>query len=234
MRVALMQPYLFPYIGYFQLMQAVDLFVFYDDVQYMKGGWINRNVVRMGDVARWLTLPVKKAPVNFPINKRQYLPHGALADAPACNLLEACYVKAPHFGQVSLMAHELLGLDDHNVARFNANSLIHVAKHIGIDCEFARSSDLAQTPGLKGQQRVIDICKQVGASQYINPIGGMSLYNATDFKANDLSLAFLRTTSPATELRDGPVQLSIIDWLMHLGEEGCAAHLDEYAILGAQ
>lgn len=230
MIVAIMQPYFFPYIGYFQLMRAVDTFVVFDDVQYIERGWVNRNRIRSSGTATWLTLPVHKASRQLPINQRHY----QLADGSAVRRIEqrlqASYAKAPCRAEAVPVISAVLGCDDDNVAAFNANLLEVLADRLGIGCRFLVSSRIDKPKGLKGQAKVIDLCRRIGASHYINPIGGLPLYDAATFDAAGLRLSFLRTTATPATLADGPQHLSIIDGLMHTGFAGCRAQLGHYEL----
>ena len=220
MIVAVMQPYFFPYIGYFQLMNAVNVFVIYDDAQYMKGGWINRNRILVNGAPGWLTLPVKRASLSLPINLRQYLLEGDNV-RKIKEQLRASYASAPAFGEVFSMVCELLNFKDSNVAAFNANLLTLLAKRLGIASRVVLSSELEKAPGLKGQDKVIDICKRLGATCYANPIGGLALYDPLAFMQSGIALTFLRAR-PTSYLQAGQPHvpfLSIIDVLMFNSRE---------------
>lgn len=228
-----MQPYFFPYIGYFQLMHAVDAFVFYDDAQYIKGGWINRNRIRNGGEISWLTMPVHHASIKLPINQRHYQLGDGTAVRRVEQRLQASYARAPCRSEAAPVISALLGYDDDNVATFNANLLEQLARRLGIGCRFLVSSRIDKPEGLKGRARIVDLCRRIGASRYINPIGGVPLYDAASFDAAGLQLSFLRTTAIPAPLADGPQHLSIIDGLMHSGLAGCQAQLGHYELQGA-
>lgn len=228
MIVAVMQPYFFPYIGYFQLMHAVDMFIFYDNVQYMKGGWVNRNQVPVLGNPVWLTLPVASTSYSRPINQRHYLLNEGVK--PIKRKLCAAYPGRMQSAEARFI-EELLDYPDSNVAAFNVNLLRRIAQALDIRCKFMMASELADLDHLRGQEKVIELCRRVEAKHYVNPIGGLSLYSATDFRSNGLSLSFLRTTSPMTELRSGAQHLSIIDGFMQQGGAGCAACLDQYTLV---
>jgi hypothetical protein len=231
MIAAIMQPYFFPYIGYFQLMHAVDTFVIYDDAQYMKGGWINRNRIRNGGTTAWLTLPVHAARLELPINQREYVLEEGVARVRG--QLRAAYRKAPCRAEAGEAVDEVLGFGDANVAAFNAHLLQALARRLGIACRFLPASRLGASAGLRGQARVIDLCRRVGADHYVNPIGGTALYDAASFDAAGLRLSFLRTTVPPEALADGPQHLSILDGLMREGFAACRARLGDYVLQAA-
>lgn len=215
MIVSMMQPYFFPYIGYFQLIANADVFVFLDDVQYIKRGWVNRNRILKEGMPDWFILPVLQAPHEYPINQRVYQ-----LTKPNLRYLarriEATYAKAPQFPEVFPLLQRVLGFDDANVARFNINSLEQTARFIGLDTKFITSSELVSTNDLKGEKRVIDLCRRLGTLRYINPIGGISLYHTDHFRAAGMDLAFLESIPPPySQFGREPVpSLSIIDVMM--------------------
>lgn len=228
MIVAIMQPYFFPYIGYFQLMQAVDAFVFYDDVQYMKGGWINRNRISMDDESCWLTLPVRRDSIIKHINQRFYM-LGNTVDSLRSKV-QSSYTEAPHFVKIFPFIDKLLHFEDSNVAHFNINSLRKIAELLNINSQFISASEICQSSSLRGESRVIDFCLALGADHYINAIGGVDLYDPKHFAQAGLRLSFLRSTVPAISFRNGEGHLSIIDTLMRIGWDGARSQVDQYEI----
>lgn len=229
MIAAIMQPYFFPYIGYFQLMRAVDVFVLYDDVQYMKGGWINRNRIRLHNEAKWFTFPTKRASVSLFINEREYVLGNEVGNAK--NRLTAAYRDTPAFSEIGPFLFELLDFSQSNVAVFNANVLTQIARRLGIQCKITCSSALGSRTNLAGEERVIDLCHRVRADQYVNAIGGIPLYDPGRFAAEGIKLSFLSTTVSPSELSDGSTYLSIIDDLMHKGFEGTSSDLDRFQLV---
>lgn len=214
-RVALMQPYAFPYIGYFQLMAQAHVFVSHDDVAYIKGGWINRNRIADHGRVKWLTLPVRHAPHALPISRRHY----ALdRDTPRQILrrLEALYRRAAHFAPTMTLVETILRHEDATVSAFNENALALIAQRIGITTPIRVSSRLAKDEALRGQDRVIDICKRLAATEYINPIGGRRLYDQARFRESGLDLAFLIPAPRSYPIAglDDREHLSIIDVMM--------------------
>ena len=234
MIVGIMQPYFFPYIGYFQLMRAVDCFVFHDDVQYIKGGWINRNRILVNEQASWLTLPVEKASHDFAINSRRYQLENKVTLSIQRQVAGA-YKNSPLFPEVEELMTEFLSFDDANVAEFNRNHLIGLAETLGLSCQFVRSSDIEKNHKLKGQDRVIDICRSLGATHYINPIGGIDLYAERDFANAGMQLRFLKAR-PTTYTQFGGAHvpfLSIIDVLAFNSLQEIIPLLSNYETLRA-
>lgn len=227
-----MQPYFFPYIGYFQLMRAVDVFVYFDDVQYIDRGWLNRNRILVNRKPTWLTLPVQNASRTLPINERTYLLHEGVHAIK--RKLQAAYGKLHTYSGICALLQCVLDFNDPNVAAFNSNLLTKVARALGIECKIVRSSDVGNPQGLRGEDRILDLCQRLGAHQYINAIGGTSLYHASHFRAKGLGLSFLRTTAAPQEGGEVPQYLSIIHELMHLEVAGVVRRLDSYELLEMQ
>ena len=224
-----MQPYFFPYIGYFQLMKAVDLFIFHDDVQYIKSGWVNRNRILANSEPVWFTLPVESASHSAPIDQRNY----QLNDENRVRLkrrLEASYAKAPMYAEVLPFLSELLDCADSNVALFNRNLLTVIAQRLEIRCKFLVSSEVSGLADIKAQDKVIELCKCVSSTSYINPIGGLDLYAAPAFADKGIDLHFLRSNPINYPQFATPhvAHLSIIDVLMFNPIEQLKRMLDEY------
>jgi WbqC-like protein family len=225
MIVAIMQPYFFPYIGYFQLMHAADTFVVYDDVQYMKGGWINRNRIRLDDKATWLTIPVHRASTYLDINQREYQLDESTLDR-VTNKLSAAYSSAPAFAETLELVKRKLACPNPNVAAVNTGLLQATAERIGISCQLVMSSVLGVSRALRGEDRVIAVCKALQATAYVNAIGGIELYDPDHFAMAGMRLSFLRTLVPPEPLSDGPVHLSILDTLFRESPAQIAGKLD--------
>jgi hypothetical protein len=226
MIVAIMQPYFFPYIGYFQLIARADVFVFYDDVKYSKGGWVNRNYVRRDGLLRLVTLPILQGSAAARIDQRSY--RLAADSLKVLRQVEAAYRKAPHFHDIFPMIKEIMAFDDANVATFNINLLSRIVSHLGLKARLIRSSDIPKDQALTGQDRVIDICRRLGATHYLNPIGGRDLYQAESFRRAGMRLSFLQANVAAL----APFA-SIIDMLMVSDEAAIRAALTQYCLYPA-
>lgn len=215
MIVSIMQPYFFPYIGYFQLIAASDAFVLYDDVQYMKGGWINRNRVLLNGAPEWITIPVKRASYKLPINARHYQIDQRTVES-ILGQIDAAYRKAPNYEATRALIVDVLKYQDSNVATFNENLVRNTCSHMGIDTRISTSSSMVLSGDLKGQERVLRICGMMGATCYLNPSGGVSLYQKEAFSAKGLELRFLKPTDVSYPQLGAAVvpNLSIIDVLM--------------------
>jgi hypothetical protein len=231
MIVGVMQPYFFPYIGYFQLIAASDVFVFHDDVQFIKGGWISRNRILKDGQPVWITFPVRSAAHDLPINERYYA-SSRQTRGRLLRRIEAAYRAAPHFADIYPLVEEIMGFGDANVAAFNAHLIRRVGAYLRLRTEFLSSSALAKDNSLTGADRVIEICRRLGATRYINPIGGKSLYRADRFSGEGIELGFL---APGVLGDDSsrpslPSPLSIIDSLMRTGGAALGEALGDFRI----
>jgi WbqC-like protein family len=230
MITGIMQPYFFPYIGYFQLIAHCDIFVLHDDVQYIKGGWINRNRILMNHRAVWITFPVLRAAHQLPIHDRYYS-----SDPEDRNRLlrriGAAYRTAPSFDQIYPLIEEIMGFGNTNVAAFNSNLIQRMAAHLKLRTPFVLSSKLPKDDSLTGEDRVIEICRCLGGTHYVNPIRGRGLYRRDAFSRVGIELKFLESAGLGlAEPGDPSLRLSIIDDLMHRGEGALADALKAYRL----
>jgi hypothetical protein len=215
MIVSLMQPYLFPYLGYFQLMAASDVFVAYDDAQYMKGGWINRNRILANGRPAWVTLPVLRDSHRAIISERRYAETSA-GRGEFMQRIANAYRRAPHYATAMPLVEELMRFSAASVAGFNIHALETVARLLGVKAEIRRSSSIAKSAGVAAQDKVLAVCEAVGATTYLNPAGGRELYSRDAFEARGLRLRFIEPHLPAYGKADPFVPgLSVIDALMN-------------------
>lgn len=226
-----MQPYLFPYIGYFQLMHAADRFVVYDDVNYIKQGWINRNRILVNDEPHLFTMPLAGAG-SFTLINAIGLDGTAYSTwrAKFLKTLAQAYRKAPYAQSVMPVVERALLPDRTSLAELLLDSLRAVMEHVGISTTLIPSSSVYANKHLGGQERILDICAQEAASEYVNPIGGVELYAKADFEQRGLRLWFLKSRLREYAQFGGPFQpgLSIIDAMMFNPPEVLREMLDEY------
>lgn len=232
-KVALMQPYLFPYIGYFQLISTVDLYIVYDDVQWMKGGWINRNRILENGQPAYITLSIKKDSMKKNINEREFTENFRVEKTTMLERIKANYEGAPYFEGTIELLEDLFSYQEKNAALFIANSIRQICQYIGITTRIVMSSDIDKTPGLRSQDRVIDIIKKVGAEQYVNAIGGQELYSKNAFAQHGLQLLFVKPDLLQYKQFNNQFipALSIIDILMFNSKEQITAMLDSYNLV---
>jgi len=222
-----MQPYLFPYIGYWQLIQAVDTFVIYDDVNYIKRGWINRNFILENGFKKLFTLETHGASQNRFINQVSVGKNGE-------NLIKTLtqnYRKAPYFKPVIQILSDLFHSDEKNLARFIISTIRSICSYLMIDTQLIISSEVFDNTSLKGADRIINICRQLGADVYVNAIGGKRLYNKSEFSDEGFQLYFI-VSNPIVYAQFANGQfvsnLSIIDVMMFNSPERIQRFLQSY------
>lgn len=185
-----MQPYILPYIGYFQLMQAVDEFVVYDDVQFTRG-WINRNRMLWNGQAETFTLPLLKGSSRANINARFLTDAWEAARADLLGKFAHAYEKAPRYGDVLPLLDKILSVNHQNLADFLFASLVQLRDHLGIETVLTRSSDLEGMEDLRAAGRILAVAKARGATTYVNAPGGRELYDKDAFRERGVELKFI-------------------------------------------
>ena len=234
MKIGIMQPYLFPYLGYFQLINVVDIFVVYDDVQYMQQGWINRNKIQINRNPKLFTFGVKKDAMTLHINQRFYSEDTYYSTREKfLKTLFQSYHKAPHFKEANELITDILNYKDLNISEFNTNSLRKICNYININTQFILSSSLEKVEGLKAQEKIVEINKLLGGSCYINAIGGLELYSPGKFEENGIRLRFIRMRDLKYPQFDEQFisNLSIIDVLMFNSQEEIEDLLNNYELV---
>jgi hypothetical protein len=214
MKLAIMQPYFLPYIGYFQLIAAVDTFVVYDNIKYTKKGWFNRNRLLLNGADALFSLPLKKDEDRLDVVERE------LADSfcrqKLLNQFRGAYARAPHFAQIMPLLERIVMCEEQNLFRYIHHSILAMCAHLRIATAFRVSSTVDIDHDLKGQAKVLALCQALGADTYINPIGGLELYDRADFAAHGIELQFLQPQPFHYRQFDNPFVpwLSIVDVLM--------------------
>lgn len=212
--VAIMQPYFLPYIGYFQLMAAVDVFIVYDNIKYTKKGWINRNRMLQNGKDAMFSLPLKSGSDSLDVCERELATD--FNRDKLLNQFKGAYRRAPYFERTFPLVEQIVRYEDMNLFRFLYNSIVKTCEHLGITTRIIVSSEIAIDHQLKNQDKVLALCEAVGASTYLNTIGGMALYAKEDFLSNGIELKFIRPTPFEYPQFDGQFVpwLSIIDVMM--------------------
>jgi len=213
--VGIVQPYLFPYIGYFQLVSAVDTFIFYDDVHFITRGWINRNKILINGSSKYFTVPCRNASQNRLIYEVEH----ALNKKERSRLLrkiQFSYSNAPNFEQVYPIIQTVINKNTDKISDLAIASVKETMEYLGIQIETKISSEHYANRDLDRADRLIDICRREGATRYINPIGGREIYDKAYFKKQGIELCFLepRLTEYDQNVDSFVPWLSIIDILM--------------------
>ena len=210
-----MQPYFFPYVGYFQLISAVDKFVLYDDVNYIKKGWINRNQILVNERPHLFTIPIENASQNVLI-KDMKLAVTAKWKKNFLKTIEHAYKKAPYFEEVLSMVDDVLSLETRYLLDWLRKAIELVTHYLGVETALIEASTNYNNRELKAQDRILDICITEKTDEYLNLIGGKKIYNKHDFKNRGIELLFIKTKDMDYQHFHGRVRnnLSIIDVLM--------------------
>ena len=232
MKLAIMQPYIFPYIGYFQLIKAVDKFVLYDDVNFINRGWINRNRILVNGKDSMFTIPLKDASQNKLINeidvnwdnnwKSKFL-----------KTIEQSYKKAPFYLETLSIIEKTIDTEEGKFSEIIEQNLRLICKYLELETEIISSSSIYQNTDKKAQVRILDICLQEKANHYINPIGGLELYDKDVFAKENITMNFIKSKSVEyKQLKNDFVPwLSIIDVLMFNSKEEINKFLDNYELV---
>lgn len=216
MKLAIMQPYFFPYIGYFQLMNEVDQFVVYDNIEYSRKGWINRNRILVNGADSLISLPLKKDSDYLSVIDR-FLADSWTADRVSMlNRIRESYRKSPQFNEVFPLVERCLKFENHNLFHFIYNTIMEVKTYLGISTPLVVSSTVKSDHSLKSEQKVLDICRVMGATTYINPIGGLDLYQKLNFQEQGIELKFIKAENVQYAQFKEPFVpwLSILDVMM--------------------
>ena len=232
MKLAIMQPYIFPYIGYFQLIKAVDKFVLYDDVNFINRGWINRNRILVNGSDSMFTIPLKDASQNKLINeidvnwdnnwKGKFL-----------KTIEQAYKKAPFYENILPIIEKTIEVQEVQFNKIIENNLRLICEYLEIKTEIISSSTIYQNTDKKAQERILDICLHEKANHYINPIGGLELYDKEIFANENMQMNFIKS-SPVEykQFKNEFVPwLSMIDVLMFNSKEEINKFLDNYELV---
>jgi len=214
MRLAIMQPYFFPYIGYFQLIAAVDQFIVYDNIKYTKKGWFNRNRMLQNGKDVMFSLPLKSDSDSLDVCERVLA--ADFNRDKLLNQLKGAYRRAPYFEQTFPLVEQIVRYENTNLFRFLHHSIVKTCEHLGITTEIRISSDIDINHSLKSQDKVLALCGAVGATTYVNTIGGMELYTKEMFQQKGIELKFIKS-KPVEYAQFGEEfvpWLSIIDVMM--------------------
>ena len=224
-----MQPYFFPYIGYWQLINAVDRFVIYDDVNYIKSGWINRNRMLINGEARYFTAPLNRLSSNKSIKDTE-LQDSMIWRNKLIRMLEVAYGRAPYFEDVYPFLAELLKNKENNLALYLIEIIKKLVQRYKISTDLIVGSQAYNNKNLSGQQRIIDICSQEGANVYINSQGGMDLYDINIFRDSSIELKFIRPKKNIYQQLGSTFvpNLSIIDIMMFNSPEEIRSMLCQF------
>lgn len=233
MKTAIMQPYIFPYIGYWQLINAVDTFVLLDDVNFIMRGWINRNNILLNGKSHLISLPLEKPSQNKLISETKL----KLDDKTRENLLKTiflAYKKTPFFSEVYPLVEDIITNKEENLTKFLLYSFEKISQYMEFKTKFLISSKIEKDNTLKAQERIIEICKKLNTKTYINLPGGKNLYNEDKFREAGIELKFIQPDLESikyTQLsNDFITNLSFLDVLMFNNRSKINQFLKNYSL----
>lgn len=233
MKVGIMQPYFFPYLGYWQLINAVDKYVIYDDVNYIKRGWINRNRIIYQGRIRYINLFLKGASQNRLINEIEV--GCASQNQKNLILLKEAYKDAPYFDVAYPLIEKIISQKEKNLSKYNGNLIRCLCDYLEIKTQILYSSEIKKDSNLKGQEKIMAICQILGASEYYNAIGGQGLYDYGYFSDHGIKLYFLKGDEVQYKQfgEDFFANLSIIDLMMFNSSKSIQEMLTKFVLLGS-
>jgi len=233
MKLAIMQPYFMPYIGYFQLINSVDQFIIYDNIQYTKKGWINRNRILVNGKDQLITLSIKKDSDYLNVVERELSESWDKDKNKMINIIKSSYSKSPHFQEVSELLSKCLNNPEKNLFKFIYDSIVLINDYLDIKTPIVISSSINADHTLKSQDKVLSLCKAQNASVYINSIGGVELYDKTTFKQNGIELNFIKSYPIKYKQFNNEFVswLSIIDVMMFNSKEQIQEYLNKYTLV---
>ncbi|MDO1501091.1 WbqC family protein [Winogradskyella maritima] len=235
MTLGIMQPYFFPYFGYIQLIYAADTFIIYDDVNFIKGGWINRNRIVINGVPHFFTVPLEQSSSfkkisDIEINEDKY----DRFKTKFLKTIRQTYIKANNFGDFYPKLEEFFNRPFvSSISELSTETLTFVFDYLGKKVNIIYNKDiLKQTAHLGGEERILDICRKLNASKYINLSGGVDLYNKTTFDSHGIELKFLSMDELKYSQGSNSFlpNLSIIDILMHNDKLSVIEYLKNYSL----
>ena len=235
MTVAIMQPYIFPYLGYYQLVNAVDTFVFFDDVNYINKGWINHNNILQKDKSLKFTVPLVKASQNKLINEIEISEYDKWRKG-FLKSVEINYKKAPQFSFIFNWLNEFFAKEFVLISDLASDSVKEIARLLELSVIFENSSSINYKTDVvqKGEQKILKLCKILKTDKYINPKNGVSLYNKDLFNLENIELKFIdmhEMTYQQFRKNKFVPYLSILDIMMFNSKSEIVKMLDKYDLI---
>ncbi|EOH6330321.1 WbqC family protein [Citrobacter koseri] len=229
MKIGIMQPYLFPYLGYFQLINAVDQFVIYDDVNYIRQGYINRNTILMGNSPQRFTVAVPGASSFKKINTLSF----DVNVAKVLKTVHQAYHKRPYFEPVFSIVEKVLTAEQRQIPMLCQYAFKEIFAWLGIEVSLHMASDLNYSRDETASGKVMNICRTLGGDHYINSPGGQHLYHSDEFVAQGMKLSFIKMDDVHYPQGGGKFHagLSIIDVLMNCSPSEVKVLLGQYQLI---
>jgi hypothetical protein len=229
-KLAIMQPYFFPYLGYFQLINSVDTFVIYDNIEFTKSGWIRRNRILNGNRDRYIIIPLKKASDYSRVCDLQIAK--TYDFKKMLRIIRGAYERAPYFNHTYQLLKNIIPPGNYQLFDY----LLYITKSLcaffEIQTKFIISSSIRINHSLKAQEKVIALCRALNADEYVNPSGGKSLYDKRSFSKSGIKLSLHRMSDITYGQFKDPFlpNLSIIDVMMFNSKERIKKLLNMYTL----
>jgi hypothetical protein len=232
--LAVMQPYIFPYIGYFNLINSATHFVFYDDVDYIKQGWINRNRILINGHPSYFSIPLSNGRSGVQIREVKVFNLSHFYKKFK-RTLEQSYGKSPFFDIGLSYVEKVLLSGEENISKLAELSISEASNMLEIEASVYRSSsDFSDSKGIGRSERLISIAQQLNCKTYVNSINASFLYDKQYFSMRGVNLSFIKpklvgyNQLNATKFIPG---LSIIDLIMNLSLDEIKSQLDSYELV---
>jgi hypothetical protein len=225
LRVGIMQPYFLPYVGYFQLIQSVDVFIVYDNIQYTKKGWINRNRMLQNGKDVLFSIPLAKDSDFMNVCDRKIA--SDFNKDKLLSQISGAYRRAPYFKQTFPLIEQIVRREEQNLFLYIHHSIVKVCEHLGLTTKIKLSSQIEIDHELRSQDKVLALCRAEGAAVYVNAIGGTALYSSNRFQDEGVDLQFVASKPLVYAQFDSEFipNLSILDVMMFNPTDEIASHI---------
>ena len=231
MKIGIIQPYFLPYIGYFALINAVEKFIYLDDVQYMRRGWVNRNRMKIVNKWQYFSIPIKKTALTSNINEI-YITDDKKYIEKLKESIRHSYSKTPYYRDIIKLLYDFI-IPSQNISKMDIQLTNEICNYLEIKTEMLVSSQINQDGEKNGVDKMVEICKRVNGDHYINPIGGINLYSKDRFQKAEIKLNFIKMN----EIRyfqgnhEFIPNLSIIDVLMWNSKKDIQSFLKDFILI---
>ena len=234
MKVAIMQPYFLPYIGYFQLINAVDEFILFDTPQFIRHGWIERNnILKLNGEPSYIKVPLVKHNRNISIKDVKINNSTNWQDKIFAQLTHY-KKKAPFYNEVLALLKGIFKNDTQSIVQLNNYSLLIICEYLNIKTSIKIWSEMnieieeTNAP----DEWALNICKRINASSYINPIGGQSFFDTQKYGTSDIEINFIESNELKYKQfgNEFAPWLSIIDLMMFNRKEDIKCMLNQYTL----
>lgn len=236
MKIGIMQPYFFPYIGYFSLIKYVDKFIFFDTPQYISHGWVNRNrILDQKGNPDYITVPIKKVSRETPIKEIEISMDKNWRET-IVGKLSVYKRKAPNYDAVINFVKDILyGSEYSNLSELNCMSIERTCEMIGLTNDFSVFSKMDLQIGQVNapDEWALYITRALQGDIYVNPPGGQSFFDKEKYESNNIKLQFLESRLRPYIQRIGRFEpgLSILDAMMFCKNDEIKDMLEDYRII---